>query len=133
MITAYKVVVSNILCELGSFCRHSAWAYTYTPEEWMKAEPGSGLFVFATQDQAVKFARASWSRSQVWECECEGPMTTPPMILGVLDSNIYIQRFWSNYTLGKSQPPLPDLINPPAGTLLFRRIKLIKRLRGGVR
>ena len=126
--TAYKVVVSTLRGDLESFSQYSAWAYSYTPEKWMSAFPGSGLFVFATQDQAMNFASAAWSRSQIWECECEGPMATPLQILGRLDSDVSLQRFWSNHTLGQSQPPPVHLINPPEGTLLFKRIKLIKQL-----
>ena len=126
--TAYKVVVSTLRGDLESFSQYSAWAYSYTPEKWMSAFPGSGLFVFATQDQAMNFASASIFRSQVWGCECEGPMATPPMVLGMLYSDVPLQRFWSNHHLGLPQPLEPHLIKPPEGTLLFKRVKLIMRL-----
>jgi hypothetical protein len=89
------------------------------PGEWTEALFNSGLFVFATLQEAQNFEYCNRSQGyQIWACECQGPLPT---------RNSYpwdarpceISDFWE-----QDYKTLGGLATPPFGTELFRKVKL---------
>lgn len=96
----------------------------YKPGEWAEA-PIGGLFVFTSQEHAIVW-RGCTPNQEIWECECEEPVSKPDLIEGVPDPNfltlLWAERFWSN-----DPTTFCDFVFP-RNTALFKRVKLIKKI-----
>ena len=134
MTTAYKVV----FCTSGLFpTRNRKESYgappgvsvKYAKGKWTKARKNSGLFVFGTLGAVNRFIALEMIGCftfpyEIWECVCEDPMPTPDLILYHPEAQV-ARDFW---VCEESKRTKFALRATPAGTLLFKRVKLIKQV-----
>ena len=127
MATCYKVVSQGVFPgHYNSAVIHPhPWEVSYKPGKWIRApQPDTGLFVFETLKAAIWFKGID---DVIWECECEEPLSTPEYILDFTGEKgarmgKRLQAYWDEDTKNL------DLARTPPGTLLFKKIKLTKRL-----
>ena len=111
----YKVVSNARPDKLVSAYAYGQFECSYSPDTWTTA-PVGGLLCFSTLDAAKEFLCDETREDlELWECEGEDPVT-----LGLWDIR--------NPTDGwASISEFPDLWWP-AGTVAFRRVKLLQRI-----
>ena len=122
--TAYKVVqcTSGWSTKRQSYTAPPGIAVKYAKGKWAKAHHKSGLFVFDTLENA-KRVTVCWPGFEIWECLCEDQMPTPKEVLSHPIA-LAFHTFWAGT---KSDRARFFLQRPPEGTLLFKRIMLMKR------
>jgi len=112
------------------------WQVEYVPGEWVEAPRDSYIFAFDTLHNATDFALRQQTLLEVWQAEAEDARRAWPLLL-VPQEETAFSIFWS---LAQSGAParaddgkrLHSITSPlmlvPPGTLLVKRIKLLKRV-----
>lgn len=111
----YKVVANDIQNNLVSACAWGNYECSYSPDTWTVA-PIGGLLCFDNIDAAKMFLCEEMRKDlELWECEGE---------------NLVSLGFWNIGDPVKGWAVIPQITDHwwPAGTVAYKRVKLLKRI-----
>jgi hypothetical protein len=129
----YYKVVRMESGRLWSACARDELQCEYVPGQWATA-PVGGLLVFRSEKDARRWVRECCAGAeymiQVWLADCEDPVPLPRIALGYPWIKKIAEHVWSKGALPERiegwvrYGPILDA-DWPAGTLAFRKVKLI--------
>jgi len=95
------------------------WDITYRAHVWQAGLDDTPVFAFQYKKHALLFAQEAraWCQSEVWEAEAQNVRKAPP-ITG-------LSCEWAKFWLGESTA---ECVEPPAGTVIADKLRLLKRV-----
>lgn len=130
MDTNYKVVVKNANDQWFSAWLPWAHKVEYSTKFWSKAWPGTGLCTFQTLKQAERFINHHCWEGKIFTCLCSQRVQPHYTIVGHKWKKDFYDEFYNflKSQADKHKKILVPLRNFPDGTLLYRRVKLLKQV-----
>jgi hypothetical protein len=131
---AFKVVRMDN-GRLWSACARDGLLCEYVPGQWAAA-PVGGLLVFRSAGEARRWLRESGAEYalEIWLADCEDPVRLPAIGVGFPWVKQIMEYVWTHGDVPTDRDSAWQTYGPileldwPAGTLAFRRVRLICRV-----